>query len=89
MPTFTLDVPVNRIDGVVGGSKIRYGYQEQVSDGEGGLIPNPETEIQFTKRMLLKHLQGLYIEYAETQALSTRDAAVVTATTEADDLGVS
>lgn len=89
MATFTLDIPANRIDGVINGSKIRYGYQEQVSDGEGGLIPNPETATQFAKRMLLEHVRSLYIEYAETQALSTRDAAVVTATTEADDLGVS
>jgi hypothetical protein len=54
-----------------------YNYQDEVQDvdGEGkplGLIPNPESKVDFTKRMLLRHLKGLVTSWAVKGAEVTK-----------------
>ena len=89
MATYTITVPVDRVNGVIEGAKLRYGYQENVSDGEGGTIPNPETPAQFTRRMILEIVKSLYVEYKESLARTTMDTTVKAADIESETITIA
>ena len=48
-----------------------YGYQAQISDSNGQLIPNPETKEQFAKKQVKKFMRAIYKSYVVTTAADT------------------
>lgn len=60
MATMTLTVPDPIVQDVVDAFADAYGYQAEIDDGEGNQIPNPETDIQFAKRMIREYVKNVY-----------------------------
>lgn len=51
------------LDGICG----FHGYQDEISDGEGDMIPNPENRGSFAKRMIIHQIKDWTIVYEKKQ----------------------
>lgn len=71
---FTISIPDDQRSRVLDAFSARYGYTSEVPDGNGGMIPNPETRGQFAKRMLSDYVKTVVRE-AEIDSASRTAAA--------------
>ena len=69
----TITIPSEKVADVIAAFKDKYHYEEQILvDGE--LVPNPEGEGAFAKRMLILYIKSMTRQYLYRQAA---DAIVV------------
>ena len=91
MGVFTLDYGAHGNELIAAFSEA-YNYQSEVDDGEGNMIPNPETEQAHAKRQVREYVKTIYRNY-KGGAVATAQAAVDSAkadiVTEAEDITVS
>lgn len=75
---FSLTVPDADRSRVLDAFAVRYGYQNDIPDGSGGTMPNPETRGQFAKRMVSDYIRQVVRE-AEVDGASRAAAAAAAA----------
>lgn len=51
MATFTKKIPYELVNEVIEAYAYNYNYQDKINDGNGNLIDNPESKVEFAKRM--------------------------------------
>lgn len=73
----TIQIPDDQRHRILDSFCSKYGYSESVDDGQGGQIPNPETKVQFTKRMVIAHVQEVVkaVEIEEARNAAAQAAA--------------
>lgn len=80
MATFTITIPTDKVTKTVDAFCSVYGYQPTINvNGED--VPNPETKVNFSKRMVNEFVKNTYINYQlkiATEALETQKRATIT-----------
>lgn len=59
MANLTIQVPDAAVPRILDAFAAEYSYQDNVPDGSGGSIPNPETRQQFAVRMIRDYLKNV------------------------------
>ena len=68
MAQFSFQLPDAKEDAIIDAWCNQEGYQISVSDGNGGMIANPETKVQFAKRTVKNKMKNAYVRYQAEQA---------------------
>ena len=85
MATLSITIPDPIKDRVLLGFTAASGYQEEVDDGTGTMIPNPQTRAQYAKEVLKALVKSRVVAYeSEIAGVSAREAAQQTAESEID-----
>lgn len=63
MAEIKLTVPDGSITRIINAFAGEFGYQAQVDDGAGNLIPNPQTKAQFTKAKVTEYVKQVTRNY--------------------------
>lgn len=80
MATLSITIPDNQAVEALNYACITLGYQAQIEQTPGVLVPNPETKQQFVRRKIAEYVKGLIISGAVTQAtIAARQSAESTA----------
>ena len=61
MAQFSFQIPDAKETAIIDAWCVQEGYQEMVTDGNGGLTNNPETKTQFAKRTLKRYFTLAYV----------------------------
>jgi predicted SAM-dependent methyltransferase len=75
MANITFSLPDDKIDAIVDAFSTQEGYQDMIWENDA-LVPNPETRIQFTRKVLRQIMKNAYVNH---QALLAANAAKVIA----------
>ena len=59
---FSMDVPTGKAVDVIEKFTDHFGYQENIPDGAGGTIPNPQTRNSFAKQTVREWVKDIYIQ---------------------------
>lgn len=86
MATLSITIPDNNATRIIGDICTFWGYQPFIIDQVLGPIPNPETQNQFARRMVVQTMQG-WVATVESNAAAL--AAAQAATNTANQLGIS
>ena len=89
MAQIKINIPDNRLQGVINAFCEQYGYQDRVPDGgpDGVLIPNPQTKAQFAKAKMGEYIREVYVaSKANTGMDELRRAAIIAAKAEILDV---
>ena len=89
MAQIKINIPDNRLQGVIAAFCDVYHYQEKVPDGgpDGALIPNPQTKAQFAKAKMGEYIREIYVaSKANTGMDELRRAAIIAAKAEILDV---
>lgn len=73
MPDITITIPSTKLDRVVNGICGHYGYQAEIN-GE----PNPESKVQFAKRMLVSYVKDCVMTYEIREANTASSESITT-----------
>ena len=65
----TITVPDDKAQEILTDFVTFHGYQVQVEDGEGNLIDNPLTKVQYMKRQIIRYLRDSVKTYRARQAV--------------------
>ena len=85
MAQMTLTIPDPVAPRILAGFTGEHKYQETIDDGEGNVIPNPESKFNFTKRKIMEYVLACVASFEKNQAgKAARDAAA----TDLDSLGI-
>jgi hypothetical protein len=68
MATLSITVPDAIVQRVLNGAAYYNGYQDQVQDGNGNLVPNPMTKVQFVKNIIKTYIKNCVTAYEATHA---------------------
>lgn len=80
MATLSITIPDNQAVEALNYASTALGYQSQIEQSPGALVPNPETKQQFVRRKIAEYVKGLIISGAVTQAtLAAKQTAETTA----------
>jgi hypothetical protein len=85
MAQIKINIPDNRLQGVIAAFCDVYHYQEKVPDGgpDGVLIPNPQTETQFAKAKMGEYIREVYVQSMSNSGIDDlRKAAILAAKAE-------
>lgn len=63
MAQFSFQLPDAKENAIIDAWCNQEGYQISVSDGNGGMIDNPETKVQFAKRTVKNKMKDAYVRY--------------------------
>ena len=74
MAQITISINDNDVSRVLDAFETKFGYQSQVPDGDGNPIPNPESRVQFAKRMLAVEIKRI-VKREEARAAADIAAA--------------
>lgn len=75
MASISFNLPDNKIDTIVDAFSTQEGYQTMVWENDA-MVPNPETRLQFTKKILRQIMKTAYVNH---QAELAKEAAKVIA----------
>lgn len=78
MASINLTIPNDKIQRIITAFTSEYGYQATVTDAEGNVTANPETEAAFTKRMVVEHVKQVTKTYEGNLAAGTARKTVET-----------
>ena len=73
MATISFNLPDNKIDAIVDAFSTQEGYQDMVWENDVQ-IPNPETRLQFTKKVLRQIMKTAYVNRQAELAKATAKA---------------
>lgn len=76
----TITIPDGKKDAIISAFAVVYGYETEVLDGDGNLIPNPQTKKDFALEQLRDFVRSVY----KSQKVTEADDARITAQQEAD-----
>lgn len=85
MAQIKLNIPDDRLQGVINAFCEQYRYKNMVPDGgpDGVLIPNPQTKVQFAKAKIAEYIREVYVaSKANTGMDDLRKAAILAAKAE-------
>jgi hypothetical protein len=77
MATLSITVPNNIATRVADAICNLNGYQETISDGNGGTIPNPQTKLEFVKHYVINVLKNQVISYEGRIAADAANLAAI------------
>ena len=70
------NIPVGKRDEIRDAICLVYNYQDEIEDGDEGMIPNPETKNQFANRQILRYLKEIHKKYKTILADTARITAI-------------
>ena len=68
MAALNFTIPDTKIELLKSAFAEMYGYQTEIDDGNGTLIPNPQTVVEFSKEQILNHMKKIVREYERRTA---------------------
>lgn len=86
MATLTINIPDANASRIIGDICTFWNYQATLTDMTGNTIPNPETQNQFARRMVLETMKGWVATVEGNAAGAAASAAAIAA---ANQLGLS
>jgi hypothetical protein len=81
-----VDIPGALLPDTVDAFKWKFNYKSKILNENGQTIDNPETEADFAKRMLIKMVRDILIDYRRYQFMLGKSAAVSAAESEAETI---
>ena len=86
MADLTFTIPDEYLGDVIEAMAFNYGYQDNVIDENGSIIPNPQTKVQFAKTTIRNIIRNAYIMYKEHEGVvSLKQSIIDTATSNASN----
>jgi hypothetical protein len=83
MVVLKINIPDDKLQGIVNGFCKKYQYQEYIIGPGGTPVSNPESKVQFAKARLLDYVKSMYIELkVELEVAATQSAALIAANTD-------
>ena len=82
MAQIKINIPDNRLQGVIAAFCDVYHYQDMISDGgpDGVLVPNPQTKAQFAKAKMGEYIREVYVASKANSGIDDlRKAAIIAA----------
>lgn len=87
MTKITIDIPDNKVQGVIDAFALAYGYQGKIQDGNGNEIDNPVTKAQFARNIINSFIKEVYVS-AQVKGLDAQRQQTIVAAS-ADVAGIN
>ena len=81
-----IEIPDNRVDEIIDGFAVQYGYQQKVKDTEGEEIDNPVTKAQFARNIIVSFIKEVYVASKIRDIETIRQKTIATAAEELKDV---
>jgi len=80
MVNVTFTIPDAQVNRYINAFAVMYNYQTEVPDGNGGMIPNPQTKAQFAKQCVVNYMKEIVKACEVQEAVETARTTAASAT---------